>query len=174
MPWVASGCLGLFAFLGLEQRTRFIMSTSEMFGEVQEIPQRETAPFYPRSPYGAAKVYAYWITVNYQGPTACLLCNGILFNHESPIRGETFVTRKDHPCAGAYSLGFAGLLVSGEPEFPGDWGHARDFVEAQWLMLQADEAEDFVIATGVQHSVREFVTCAAAVGYCDRMGGKWG
>ncbi|MCB1599277.1 MAG: GDP-mannose 4,6-dehydratase [Xanthomonadales bacterium] len=162
----AMGCLRLLEairILGLEQRTRFYQaSTSEMFGKVQEIPQRETTPFYPRSPYGAAKVYAYWITVNYRESYGMFACNGILFNHESPIRGETFVTRKITRALARIHLGLQDCLYLGNLNSLRDWGHARDFVEAQWLMLQADEPEDFVIATGVQHSVREFVTCAAA------------
>jgi GDPmannose 4,6-dehydratase len=149
--------------LGLEKKTRFYQaSTSEMFGKVQEIPQRETTPFYPRSPYGAAKVYAYWITVNYRESYGMFACNGILFNHESPLRGETFVTRKITRALARIHLGLQDCLYLGNLNSLRDWGHARDFVEAQWLMLQADEPEDFVIATGVQHSVREFVTRAAA------------
>jgi GDPmannose 4,6-dehydratase len=148
--------------LGLEKKTRFYQaSTSEMFGKVQEIPQRETTPFYPRSPYGAAKVYAYWITVNYRESYGMFACNGILFNHESPLRGETFVTRKITRAVARLHLGLQDCLYLGNLNSLRDWGHARDFVEAQWLMLQADEPEDFVIATGVQHSVREFVTRAA-------------
>ncbi len=150
--------------LGLEKKTRFYQaSTSEMFGKVQETPQRETTPFYPRSPYGAAKVYAYWITVNYRESYGMFACNGILFNHESPLRGETFVTRKITRALARIHLGLQDCLYLGNLNSLRDWGHARDFVEAQWLMLQAAEAEDFVIATGVQHSVREFVTRAAAV-----------
>jgi GDPmannose 4,6-dehydratase len=149
--------------LGLEKTTRFYQaSTSEMFGKVQETPQRETTPFYPRSPYGAAKVYAYWITVNYRESYGMFACNGILFNHESPLRGETFVTRKITRALARIHLGLQDCLYLGNLNSLRDWGHARDFVEAQWLMLQADVPEDFVIATGVQHSVREFVTCAAA------------
>lgn len=148
--------------LGLEKKTRFYQaSTSEMFGKVQEIPQRETTPFYPRSPYGAAKVYAYWITVNYRESYGMFACNGILFNHESPLRGETFVTRKITRAIARLHLGLQDCLYLGNLNSLRDWGHARDFVEAQWLMLQVDEPEDFVIATGVQHSVREFVTKAA-------------
>jgi GDPmannose 4,6-dehydratase len=149
--------------LGLEKKTRFYQaSTSEMFGKVQEIPQRETTPFYPRSPYGAAKVYAYWITVNYREAYGLYACNGILFNHESPLRGETFVTRKVTQALARISLGLQDCLYLGNLDSLRDWGHARDFVRAQWLMLQQEQAEDFVIATGEQHSVREFVTASGA------------
>ena len=149
--------------LGLEKKTRFYQaSTSEMFGKVQEIPQRETTPFYPRSPYGAAKVYAYWITVNYREAYGLYACNGILFNHESPIRGETFVTRKITRALARISLGMQDCLYLGNMDSLRDWGHAKDFVRAQWLMLQQEQAEDFVIATGEQHSVREFVERAGA------------
>jgi len=149
--------------LGLQKKTRFYQaSTSEMFGKVQETPQRESTPFYPRSPYGAAKVYAYWITVNYRESYGMFACKGILFNHESPLRGETFVTRKITRALARIYLGMQDCLYLGNLNSLRDWGHARDFVEAQWLMLQADVAEDFVIATGVQHSVREFVMRAAA------------
>ena len=148
--------------LGLAKKTRFYQaSTSEMFGKVREIPQRETTPFYPRSPYGAAKVYAYWITVNYREAYGLYACNGILFNHESPIRGETFVTRKITRALSRISAGLEDCLYLGNMDSLRDWGHARDFVVAQWLMLQQQEAEDFVIATGEQHTVREFVTLAA-------------
>jgi GDPmannose 4,6-dehydratase len=148
--------------LGLEQKTRFYQaSTSEMFGKVQEVPQRETTPFYPRSPYGAAKVYAYWITVNYREAYGLFACNGILFNHESPVRGETFVTRKITRALARIAEGMQECLYLGNLDSLRDWGHARDFVRAQWLMLQQSVAEDFVIATGEQHSVREFVTRAA-------------
>ena len=144
--------------LGLEKKTRFYQaSTSEMFGKVQEIPQKETTPFYPRSPYGAAKVYGYWITVNYREAYGMFSCNGILFNHESPIRGETFVTRKITRALARIKEGMDDCLYLGNIDSLRDWGHARDYVEAQWLMLQAKEPEDFVIATGEQHSVREFV-----------------
>lgn len=144
--------------LGLEKKTRFYQaSTSEMFGKVQEIPQKETTPFYPRSPYGAAKVYAYWITVNYREAYGMFACNGILFNHESPIRGETFVTRKITRALARIHVGLEECLYLGNLDSLRDWGHARDYIEAQWLMLQQQEAEDFVIATGEQHSVREFV-----------------
>ncbi len=149
--------------LGLEKKTRFYQaSTSEMFGKVQEIPQRETTPFYPRSPYGAAKVYAYWITVNYREAYGMYACNGILFNHESPIRGETFVTRKITRGLARISEGLQDCIFLGNMDSLRDWGHARDYVKAQWLMLQQPEAEDFVIATGEQHSVREFVERSGA------------
>jgi GDPmannose 4,6-dehydratase len=148
--------------LGLESKTRFYQaSTSELFGKVQETPQSETTPFYPRSPYGVAKLYAYWITVNYREAYGLYACNGILFNHESPIRGETFVTRKITRALARIHLGLQDCLYLGNLDARRDWGHARDFVEAQWLMLQQPEAEDFVIATGTQHSVREFVNAAA-------------
>ena len=144
--------------LGLEQKTRFYQaSTSEMFGQVRETPQRETTPFYPRSPYGAAKVYAYWITVNYREAYGMFACNGILFNHESPIRGETFVTRKITRAVARIKLGLQEKLYLGNLDSQRDWGHAVDYVKAMWLMLQQDEPDDFVIATGVAHSVREFV-----------------
>jgi GDPmannose 4,6-dehydratase len=150
--------------LGLEKQTRFYQaSTSEMFGKVQETPQNETTPFYPRSPYGAAKVYAYWITVNYREAYGMYACNGILFNHESPLRGETFVTRKITRGLTRIKLGLQDVLHLGNLDALRDWGHARDYVEAQWLMLQQAEAEDFVIATGEQHSVRAFVEKAGAV-----------
>ena len=149
--------------LGLEKRTRFYQaSTSEMFGKVQEIPQKETTPFYPRSPYGAAKVYAYWITVNYREAYGLYACNGILFNHESPIRGETFVTRKITRALARIAEGLEECLYLGNMDSLRDWGHARDYIKAQWLMLQQPVAEDFVIATGEQHSVREFVEKAGA------------
>ena len=149
--------------LGLERTTRFYQaSTSEMYGKVQEIPQRETTPFYPRSPYGAAKVYGYWITVNYREAYGLYACNGILFNHESPIRGETFVTRKITRGLARIREGLDECLYLGNIDSLRDWGHARDYVSAQWLMLQQDEPDDFVIATGEQHSVREFVELAAA------------
>lgn len=145
--------------LGLEKKTRFYQaSTSEMFGRVQEIPQRETTPFYPRSPYGAAKVYAHWITVNYREAYGMYACSGILFNHESPIRGETFVTRKITRGLARIREGLDTCLYLGNLDSLRDWGHARDYVRAQWLMLQQETPEDFIIATGEQHSVREFVT----------------
>ena len=144
--------------LGLEQKTRFYQaSTSEMFGKVQETPQKETTPFYPRSPYAAAKVYSYWITVNYREAYNMFACNGILFNHESPIRGETFVTRKITRAVARIKLGLQDLLYLGNLDVRRDWGHARDFIRAMWLMLQQDEPDDYVIATGENHSVREFV-----------------
>ncbi|HWG75305.1 MAG TPA: GDP-mannose 4,6-dehydratase [Steroidobacteraceae bacterium] len=150
--------------LGLTGRTRFYQaSTSEMFGRVQEIPQRETTPFYPRSPYGAAKAYAYWITVNYREAYGMFACNGILFNHESPVRGETFVTRKITRGLARQHEGLEDCLYLGNLDARRDWGHARDFVQAQWLMLQQQGAEDFVIATGEQHSVREFCERAAGL-----------
>ncbi len=144
--------------LGLENHTRFYQaSTSEMFGKVQEIPQKETTPFYPRSPYGAAKVYAYWITVNYREAYGMFACNGILFNHESPIRGETFVTRKITRAVARIRLGLQDRLYLGNLDSRRDWGYAGDYVEAMWRMLQHPSPEDFVIATGHAHSVREFV-----------------
>ena len=148
--------------LGLEKKTRFYQaSTSELFGLVQEIPQKETTPFYPRSPYACAKLYAYWITINYREAYGMYACNGILFNHESPIRGETFVTRKITRALARIKLGLQDCLFLGNMDAKRDWGHARDYVEMQWLMLQQDHAEDFVIATGVQYSVRDFVNAAA-------------
>jgi GDPmannose 4,6-dehydratase len=148
--------------LKLGNSTRFYQaSTSEMFGLVQEIPQKETTPFYPRSPYGVAKLYAYWITVNYRESYGMYACNGILFNHESPLRGETFVTRKITRALARIKLGAQQRLYLGNLDSLRDWGHARDYVEMQWMMLQQKEARDYVIATGVQYSVREFVTLAA-------------
>jgi GDPmannose 4,6-dehydratase len=148
--------------LGLERRTRFYQaSTSEMFGRVVEVPQRESTPFHPRSPYGAAKVYAYWITVNYREAYGLYACNGILFNHESPIRGETFVTRKITRGLARIHEGLQQTIYLGNLDALRDWGHARDYVVAQWNILQQSEPEDFVIATGEQHSVREFATRAA-------------
>ena len=148
--------------LGLEKKTRFYQaSTSEMYGKVQEIPQKETTPFYPRSPYGAAKVYAYWITVNYREAYGLYACNGILFNHESPLRGETFVTRKITRGLARIKEGLQDTLHLGNLDALRDWGHARDYVRAQWLMLQQAQPEDFVIATGAQYSVRKFVSAAA-------------
>lgn len=150
--------------LGLEKRTRFYQaSTSEMFGKVQETPQRESTPFYPRSPYGAAKVYGHWITVNYREAYGLFACSGILFNHESPVRGETFVTRKISRALARIHHELDDCLYLGNLDSMRDWGHARDYVRAQWLMLQQPEPEDFVIATGEQHSVREFVARAAAL-----------
>ena len=149
--------------LGLDKKTRFYQaSSSELYGLVRETPQRETTPFYPRSPYGVAKLYAYWITVNYREAYGMYACNGILFNHESPIRGETFVTRKITRGLARIKVGLQGCLYLGNLEARRDWGHARDFIEAQWLMLQQPKAEDYVIATGEQHSVREFVESTAA------------
>nr|VFJ43157.1 MAG: GDPmannose 4,6-dehydratase [Candidatus Kentron sp. DK] len=148
--------------LGLEKKTRFYQaSTSELYGLVQETPQSETTPFYPRSPYAVAKLYAYWITVNYREAYGIYACNGILFNHESPIRGETFVTRKITRALARIKLGLQECLYLGNLDAKRDWGHARDYVEAQWLMLQQDRPEDLVIATGYQHSVRDFVDAAA-------------
>ena len=144
--------------LGLEKKTRFYQaSTSELYGEVQEIPQKETTPFYPRSPYAAAKLYAYWITVNYREAYGIYACNGILFNHESPVRGETFVTRKITRALARISLGLQDTLYLGNLDALRDWGHAKDYVEMQWLMLQQEKPDDFVIATGVQYSVRDFI-----------------
>ncbi len=148
--------------LGMERQTKFYQaSTSELFGKVREVPQKETTPFYPRSPYAAAKIYAYWITVNYREAYGIFACNGILFNHESPIRGETFVTRKITRALARIKLGLQDRLYLGNLNAKRDWGHAKDYVEMQWLMLQQDEPDDFVIATGTQHSVREFVEYAA-------------
>ena len=149
--------------LGMEKKTRFYQaSTSELFGLVQETPQRETTPFYPRSPYAVAKLYAYWITVNYREAYGMYACNGILFNHESPIRGETFVTRKITRALARIKLGLQDCLFLGNLDAKRDWGHARDYIEMQWLMLQQSRPEDFVIATGVQYSVRDFVNAAGA------------
>ncbi len=149
--------------LGLDKTTRFYQaSTSELYGLVQEMPQRETTPFYPRSPYAVAKLYAYWITVNYREAYGMYACNGILFNHESPVRGETFVTRKITRALARLALGLQECLYLGNLSALRDWGHARDYVEMQWLMLQQAQPEDFVIATGVQYSVRQFVELAAA------------
>jgi GDPmannose 4,6-dehydratase len=154
--------------LGMEKKTRFYQaSTSELFGEVQEVPQKETTPFYPRSPYAVAKLYAYWITVNYREAYGMYACNGILFNHESPIRGETFVTRKITRGMARIKLGLQDCLYLGNLDAKRDWGHARDYVEMQWLMLQQDEPEDFVIATGEQYSVRDFINAA-----CEELGIK--
>jgi GDPmannose 4,6-dehydratase len=148
--------------LGLEKKTRFYQaSTSELYGLVQEVPQKETTPFYPRSPYAVAKLYAYWITVNYREAYGMYACNGILFNHESPLRGETFVTRKITRALARIFLGLQECLYLGNMNALRDWGHARDYVEMQWMMLQQEEADDFVIATGLQYSVRDFVNAAA-------------
>jgi GDPmannose 4,6-dehydratase len=149
-------------FLGLEKKSRFYQaSTSELYGLVQETPQRETTPFYPRSPYAVAKLYAYWITVNYREAYGIYACNGILFNHESPRRGETFVTRKITRGLANISQGLEGCLYMGNIDSLRDWGHARDYVRMQWMMLQQDTPDDFVIATGTQHSVRQFISWAA-------------
>jgi len=151
---------------GLEKKTRYYQaSTSELYGKVQEIPQKETTPFYPRSPYAAAKLYAYWITVNYREAYGIYACNGILFNHESPIRGETFVTRKITRALARISMGLQDTVYLGNMDAKRDWGHAKDYVEMQWLMLQQDEPDDFCIATGVQYSVRDFIIFA-----CDHIG----
>ncbi|MBB3213015.1 GDPmannose 4,6-dehydratase [Herbaspirillum sp. Sphag1AN] len=148
--------------LGLEKKTRFYQaSTSELYGLVQEVPQKESTPFYPRSPYAVAKLYAYWITVNYREAYGIYACNGILFNHESPIRGETFVTRKITRALARIKLGLQECVYLGNLDAKRDWGHARDYVEMQWLMLQQEKPEDFVIATGVQYSVRDFINLAA-------------
>ena len=149
--------------LGLGNKTRFYQaSTSELYGLVQETPQKETTPFYPRSPYAVAKLYAYWITVNYREAYGMFACNGILFNHESPKRGETFVTRKITRAMARINLGLQEMLYLGNLDAKRDWGHARDYVEMQWLMLQQAKPEDFCIASGVQYSVRDFVNAAAA------------
>lgn len=148
--------------LGLEKKTRFYQaSTSELYGLVREVPQKETTPFYPRSPYAVAKLYAYWITVNYREAYGIYACNGILFNHESPLRGETFVTRKITRALTRIKLGLQDSLYLGNLDAKRDWGHARDYIEMQWLMLQQEKPEDFVIATGIQHSVRDFINIAA-------------
>jgi GDPmannose 4,6-dehydratase len=150
--------------LGLDRKTRFYQaSTSEMYGKVQETPQRETTPFYPRSPYGVAKLYAYWITVNYREAYGLYACNGILFNHESPMRGETFVSRKITRALTRIRVGLQDTVHLGNLDSRRDWGHARDYVRAQWLMLQQGEPEDFVIATGKQFSVRDFVVAAGSL-----------
>lgn len=150
-------------FLGLEKKTKFYQaSTSELYGLVQEIPQRESTPFHPRSPYAVAKMYAYWITVNYREAYGLFACNGILFNHESPRRGETFVTRKITRGIANIALGIEGCLHMGNLDALRDWGHAKDYVRMQWMMLQQDEPEDYVIATGKQYTVREFITWSAA------------
>ena len=150
-------------FLGLEKKTRFYQaSTSELYGLVQETPQRETTPFYPRSPYAVAKLYAYWITVNYREAYGMYACNGILFNHESPRRGETFVTRKITRGLANIALGLEKCLYMGNIDSLRDWGHAKDYVKMQWMMLQQDQPDDFVIATGMQYTVREFITWTAS------------
>lgn len=150
-------------FLGLEKKTRFYQaSTSELYGLVQEVPQKETTPFYPRSPYAVAKLYAYWITVNYREAYGMYACNGILFNHESPRRGETFVTRKITRGLANIAQGLESCLYMGNMDALRDWGHAKDYVRMQWMMLQQEQPEDFVIATGVQYSVRQFIEWSAA------------
>ena len=149
--------------LGMDRKTRFYQaSTSELYGKVMESPQKETTPFYPRSPYGVAKLYAYWITVNYREAYGMYACNGILFNHESPMRGETFVTRKVTRALARIAIGAQDCLYIGNLNARRDWGHAKDYVEAQWLILQQPKPEDYVIATGQQHSVRQFIETAAA------------
>jgi GDPmannose 4,6-dehydratase len=162
----ATGTLRLLEairLLGLEKKTRFYQaSTSELYGLVQETPQKETTPFYPRSPYAVAKMYAYWITVNYREAYGMYACNGILFNHESPRRGETFVTRKITRGLANISQGLEQCLYMGNIDSLRDWGHAKDYVKMQWMMLQQDQPDDFVIATGVQHTVRQFITWSAA------------
>ena len=162
----ALGCLRILEairILGMEKTARFYQaSTSELYGLVQETPQTETTPFYPRSPYAVAKIYAYWITVNYREAYDLYACNGILFNHESPVRGETFVTRKITRGLARIKAGLQQCVYLGNLDALRDWGHARDYVEVQWLMLQQDEPEDYVIASGAQHSVREFIELAAA------------
>ncbi len=160
--------------LGLEKKAKFYQaSTSELFGKVQEVPQKETTPFYPRSPYAVAKMYSYWICVNYREAYGIYACNGILFNHESPIRGETFVTRKITRAVARIKLGLQDRLYLGNLDSKRDWGHARDYVRMQWLMLQQDEPDDYCISTGVQHSVREFVEAACKeVGIQIRWDGK--
>lgn len=148
---------------GLEQKTKFYQaSTSELYGLVQEVPQKETTPFYPRSPYAVAKLFAYWITINYREAYGMYACNGILFNHESPLRGETFVTRKITRALARIKLGLQNCVYLGNLNAKRDWGHAKDYVEMQWLMLQQEKPEDFVIASGVQHSVRDFINVAAS------------
>ncbi len=160
--------------LGLEEKTKFYQaSTSELYGKVRETPQTEKTPFYPRSPYACAKLYAYWITVNYREAYNIFACNGILFNHESPLRGETFVTRKITRAMTRIHLGMQECLFLGNMNARRDWGHAKDYIEMQWLMLQQDTPDDYVIATGVQHSVREFVqACAKELGIAVKWEGK--
>jgi len=160
--------------LGLEKKTKFYQaSTSELFGKVQEIPQKETTPFYPRSPYAVAKMYSYWICVNYREAYGIYACNGILFNHESPIRGETFVTRKITRAVARIKLGLQDRLYLGNLDSKRDWGHAKDYVRMQWLMLQQDEPDDYCISTGIQYSVRDFVDAACKeVGIDIRWEGK--
>ena len=160
--------------LGLEKKTRFYQaSTSELFGKVVETPQTEKTPFYPRSPYACAKLYAYWITINYREAYNIFACNGILFNHESPIRGETFVTRKITRAMARIRLGMQECLFLGNMNAKRDWGHAKDYIEMQWLMLQQETPDDYVIATGEQHSVREFVeVCARELGIAIKWEGE--
>jgi GDPmannose 4,6-dehydratase len=160
--------------LGMEKKTRFYQaSTSEMFGKVAETPQKETTPFHPRSPYGVAKLYAYWITINYREAYGMYACNGILFNHESPTRGETFVTRKITRGLARIALGLQDCIYLGNLDARRDWGHARDFVKAQWMILQQPQPDDYVVATGQQRSVRDFVTAAATeLGIEMEWGGK--
>ena len=163
MRWERSACSRPSASWGSGSKTRFYQaSTSELYGLVQEVPQRETTPFHPRSPYAVAKLYSYWITINYREAYGLYACNGILFNHESPRRGETFVTRKITRGLANIAQGLEDCLYMGNIDALRDWGHAKDYVEMQWLMLQQDHAEDFVIATGQQYSVRQFITWAAA------------
>ena len=166
MRWVCCGCWKRYGYLGLEKKTKFYQaSTSELYGLVQEIPQRETTPFYPRSPYAVAKLYGYWIVVNYREAYGIYACNGILFNHESPLRGETFVTRKITRGLTRIKVGLQEQLFLGNLDAKRDWGHARDYIEMQWMMLQQEKPQDFVIATGKQYSVREFVKrCAVRLG----------
>ena len=161
-------------FLGLDKKTKFYQaSTSELYGLVQKIPQKETTPFYPRSPYAVAKMYAYWITINYRESYGMYACNGILFNHESPRRGETFVTRKISRGLSNISQGFEKCLYLGNMDALRDWGHAKDYVEMQWMMLQQEKPEDFVIATGIQYSVRDFVKwCAEELGLTIEFSGE--
>ena len=162
--WARCRLLEAIRILGLTAKTRFYQaSTSELYGLVQQTPQTETTPFYPRSPYGVAKLYAYWITINYREAYGLYACNGILFNHESPVRGETFVTRKITRALARIKLGVQDQLHLGNLDARRDWGHARDYVEMQWMMLQQPGPEDFVIATGIQRSVRDFVDAAARV-----------
>ena len=170
-PEYTANCDGLGALrileairiLGMEKKTRFYQaSTSELYGLVHEVPQKETTPFYPRSPYAVAKLYAYWITINYREAYGIYACNGILFNHESPVRGENFVTRKITRALARIKLGLQKKLFLGNLDAKRDWGHARDYVEMMWIMLQQDEPEDFVVATGVQYSVRDFIIAAAS------------
>ena len=162
MVWVLFVFLKLSAFLGLQNKTKFYQaSTSELYGLVQEVPQSETTPFYPRSPYAAAKLYSYWITINYRESYNIFACNGVLFNHESPRRGETFVTRKITRGLANIAVGLEECLYMGNIDALRDWGHAKDYVRMRWMMLQQDKPDDFVIATGMQYSVREFIEWSA-------------